>query len=422
MQDKGKTFGTMAANLIAYLRRLGYQRKTITAYGYRLRHLEKMLPEGSETVFNHEAWETIITAVGENRIWAVTEPYRRSLLHTADALFELQMTGTVEIHHKSRRTMDGPDGLLPPEMASFLKALGGKCYQPHTIGGYRTHLAKFQEYLASGRKAIADIHTADVLGFVSSLSGCSEPTRYRAICCLRVFLRHLHDTGSATMDFSLFVPRTRIRTTEKIPSTYHADEIRQILEAIDTANPVGKRDYAILLLIARTGLRASDVSNLEFPHIDWDRNIIRITQWKTGRQLQLPLLPDAGNAIITYLRHGRPESTSTKVFLQARPRFGPLPASAVGNIFQNMARRGGVLAEPGRKHGPHAFRHSLVSELLARSVPFPIVTQVLGHAGGDTTFNSYARIGLQSLSVCALDVPPVPGMASSLFTTEGGLK
>ncbi|MFA6890746.1 MAG: hypothetical protein WCQ66_01560 [Sphaerochaetaceae bacterium] len=144
MQDKGKTFGTMAANLIAYLRRLGYQ-KTITAYGYRLRHLEKMLPEGSETVFNHEAWETIITAVGENRIWAVTEPYRRSLLHTADALFELQMTGTVEIHHKSRRTMDGPDGLLPPEMASFLKALGGKCYQPHTIGGYRTHLAKFQE-------------------------------------------------------------------------------------------------------------------------------------------------------------------------------------------------------------------------------------------------------------------------------------
>lgn len=125
MQDKGKTFGTMAANLIAYLRRLGYQRKTITAYGYRLRHLEKMLPEGSETAFNHEAWETIITAVGENRIWAVTEPYRRSLLHTADALFELQMTGTVEIHHKSRRTMDGPDGLLPPEMASFLKALGG---------------------------------------------------------------------------------------------------------------------------------------------------------------------------------------------------------------------------------------------------------------------------------------------------------
>ncbi len=420
MQNNQQSFGVLAGNLLSYLQRLNYQHRTIEAYRYRLRHLSKMLPNGDDSIFNHEAWEFIVSQLEDNKTWTVIETYKRALLQTADAVFELQNTGTLEIHHRTRRNCKKPDELLLSEIAEHLKALEEKGYQAHTVYEYRTHLVKFQEYLASRHTSIAAITNSEIFGFINSLSGYSEPLRYRTICCLRVFLRYLHESSVLGMDYSILIPRMRIHTNERIPSVYSVDEIRQILDSINTASPVGKRDYAILLLIAKTGLRACDVSNLEFSNLDWERNTISITQLKTGKRLQLPLLADVGNAIVSYLRHGRPESQSPKVFLQARPRFEPLKAAAVSSIFQNMAQRGGILSKPGRKHGAHAFRHSLVSELLSKSVPFPIVTQILGHKSSDTTLNSYARIDLNNLAKCALSVPSIPSDRPIHAVVEGG--
>jgi site-specific recombinase XerD len=413
MQNNQQSFGVLVANLISYLERLNYKQRTIEGYRYRLRHLSKMLPEGDETIYDQEAWETIVSKVEENKIWTVSEYYKHVLLYAANAVFELHNTGSLEIHHKTRRNSRYPDDLLSPKIAEYLKVIKGKGYQDHTIYEHRTHLVKFQEYLASGQIDVESVSRADVLGFINSLSGYSEQIRYRVICCLRVFLRYLHDVSVLETDLSIFIPKLRINTNERIPSIYTTEEIHQILNSINIASPVGKRDFAILLLIARLGLRASDVSILEFSNLDWQQNIISITQMKTGKRLQLPLLPDVGNAIVNYLKYGRPESPSSRVFLQARPKFEPLNHAAVSNIFQNLARKGGVLAKPGRKHGSHAFRHSLVHELLSKSVPFPIVTQILGHKGGNTTLNNYARIDLNNLVKCSLDVPAI---------AEGGLK
>lgn len=420
MYSDQQSFGILAANLLNYLKRLKYKKRTIEGYRYRLRYLSKMLPYGDETVYDHNAWTIITRELEANKDWPVIETYKQALLYTANAVFELRNTGTVEAHHKTIKGVKNAGEMLLPEIVSYLGALRTKGYQEHTIYEHSTHVVKLQEYLSSHQKGLDTLTRGDVLHFINSLSGYSEQIRYRAVCCLRVFLRYLHATDLLKTDFSIFIPRLRISTTEKVPSVYSADEIRQILASIDTTGPVGKRDYSILLLIAKTGLRAGDVSNLEFSNLNWDDNSISITQKKTKKKLQLPLLADVGNALINYLRNGRPESDSSRVFLQARPRFEPLSASAVSSIFQNMAHKGGVLAKPGRKHGSHSFRHSLVSEMLSKSVPFPIITQVLGHSNGDTTLNSYMRIDLSNLVKCSLDVPPIPTGRPLNSALEGG--
>jgi len=420
MHKNQNSFGFMAANLLLYLRRLNYKQRTIEGYRYRLRHLSKMLPDGDATVYDHGAWVRIVAELEENKSRTVIESYLHTLLYTANAVFELQNTGTLEVHHKTNRNAILSKETLLPEIDLYFVNLKAKGYQEHTIYEHRTHVVKFQEYLASKRISVGSISRQDVFAFINSLSGYSEQIRYRIICCLRMFLRYLHEIELLPTDLSIFVPRQRASTADKVPSVYSADEIRQILASINTASPAGKRDYSILLLIAKTGLRASDVSNLEFSNLNWEDNIISITQKKTGKRLQLPLLADVGNALINYLRYGRPESDSTKIFLQARPRFEPMKPSAVSSIFQNMAHRGGILAKPGRKHGSHTFRHSLVSEMLSRSVPFPIITQILGHQSGDTTLNSYSRIDLCNLAKCSLDVPSIPSGRSLNAVHEGG--
>ncbi|MFA5546695.1 MAG: site-specific integrase [Sphaerochaetaceae bacterium] len=422
MDRDERTFGMLASNLLGYLARLKYQTKTIEGYRYRLIHLSKMLPEGDSTIYDHEAWATIVRVLEENKTWPIVESFKHTMLHTANAVFELHNTGSIEIHHKASSEAKLAEGIVLPEILLYINDLKRKGYVDHTIYEHQTHILKFQEYIAYRNLGIMDIDTGLVLGFIASLAGYSNPIRYRVICCLRVFLRFVHSEGYVGTDFSIFIPKLRINTTEQLPSIYSGDEVREILSSIDTGSPVGKRDYAIILLIAKTGLRAGDISNMEFSNIRWDDNTIIITQQKTGRKLLLPLLDDVGNAVINYIRHGRPESQSSRIFLQGRPRFEPLSAPAVSSIFQNMAYRGGVLAKPGRKHGSHAFRHSIVSEMLSKAVPFPIITQVLGHSSVNTTM-AYARIDLQSLSNCPLDVPPIPsGRFQNTHQREGGSK
>jgi len=422
MNKEEQTFGVLASNLLGYLARLRYQTKTIEGYRYRLIHLSKMLSEGDSTIYDHKAWSAIVKVLEENKTWPIVESYKHTMLYTANAVFELHNTGSIETHHQASSKAKLAEGIVLPEILLYINELKEKDYVDHTIYEHKTHILKFQEYLASQRLVVKDIDKGLVLKFIASLAGYSNPSRYRIICCLKGFLRFIHSRGYVKTDFSIFIPKLKISTTEQLPSIYSGDEVHEILSSIDTGNPVGKRDYAIILLIAKTGLRASDISNLEFSNIRWDDNTIIITQQKTGKKLLLPLLNDVGNAVINYIRYGRPESQSSRIFLQGRPRFGPLSATAVGSIFQNMAHRGGVLAKPGRKHGSHAFRHSIVSEMLSRAVPFPIITQVLGHSSVNSTM-AYARIDLQSLSNCSLDVPPIPfGRFQPPHQREGGVK
>lgn len=189
----------------------------------------------------------------------------------------------------------------------------------------------------------------------------------------------------------------------------------KVESSICRRNNVGKRNYAMVLLASRLGLHASDIAGLQFGNIDWDRNVLILNMRKTGRGTELPLLTDVGNAIIEYLRYGRPKSTLQHVFLAARAPYVGTTKGCVCAAINAVICRSGVYTI-GKHHGPHSLRHSLASAMLNDGTMLPVISETLGHKSTQTTM-SYLKIDIASLLKCALPVPHVP---DAFYMQRGG--
>jgi phage integrase family protein len=163
------------------------------------------------------------------------------------------------------------------------------------------------------------------------------------------------------------------------------------------------------------GLRASDIANLKFENILWEDNAIRLIQQKTNKELELPLLPEIGNAIIEYLRYGRPKSQSSYIFLLARSPYTHINQPVISQIAKKYFLKANVNIK-NKHHGAHALRHSLATLLLEEQVKLPVISEVLGHENTEST-SYYLRIDIQSLKKCSLDVSPV---CENFYTQKGG--
>jgi integrase len=163
----------------------------------------------------------------------------------------------------------------------------------------------------------------------------------------------------------------------------------------------------MLLMVARLGLRASDVCCIKFDEIDWEFNRITIVQKKTDERLELPLLPEIGEAVVDYLKYGRPISELPYVFLHALSPYDRLNSSTLHSIVLQYMRLAGIpTKEKNRKAGPHALRHSLAGILMKKKTPLPVISEILGHTNTEST-RYYIRIDIDSLRCCALDVLPI---------------
>ncbi|WP_219812033.1 tyrosine-type recombinase/integrase [Alkalispirochaeta sphaeroplastigenens] len=149
-----------------------------------------------------------------------------------------------------------------------------------------------------------------------------------------------------------------------------------------------------------------DICGLSFANLLWQENLIVLIQEKTKKRIELPLLVDVGNAIIDYLKYGRPVSQLQYIFLHAGHEERKLSEPTLHSIVSVYLKRAGVTNVEKKKHGPHALRHSLAGFLLQKETPLPVISEVLGHDSTETT-KSYLRIDMQQLRQCALEVPPV---------------
>lgn len=276
-----------------------------------------------------------------------------------------------------------------------------------TIRTYKRTLFHFSEFcFVRNIKSIDEIDVGFLLQYINQVDTSARSFIMIVISNLRVFLKYLYDTGRFKFDVSRKIPRYRRVGQPKIPSTYSKKEIIRLIDSIDRSTPTGKRNYAIILLAAKYGLRASDISRLKFESIDWDLNVIKIDQVKTGRELILPLTADVGNAIIEYLKYGRPESDERHIFLLARPPYSRFQTS---NVVTHVVQRAFIRAKieiNGRNFGPHSLRHSLGSALLKENTALPVISEILGHQSTETT-KFYLRIDLESMKQCMLDVPAI---------------
>jgi len=267
---------------------------------------------------------------------------------------------------------------------------------------YLERFSKYLEHQSLG--SVAKLGISHVHGFVNTLAIYGLSTISHTLCALRGVLRYMHEKGMLADDLSTAVPKVRYSKKAKIPSVYTRDEIERMVRSIDRANPCGKRDYALILLAARLGLRASDITGMTFDSIKWEKNTIEIVQQKTGETVLLPLLNDVGEAIIDYIRFARPASESKALFLKLNaPHDVMLPKSIHHSVYTRL-KEAGICIPPGKKHGPHALRHSLASALLEANVPIPVISEALGHTDTEST-SVYLKIDLARLKLCALEAP-----------------
>jgi integrase len=201
------------------------------------------------------------------------------------------------------------------------------------------------------------------------------------------------------------VPQVKCKP-DGIPSVYTKEEIQQLLNGVDRTGPKGKRNYAMVLLAARLGMRASDICGLTFDNLKWQTNTIEFIVKKTGVLAVLPLLNEVGEAIIEYIKYGRPDSEDKHVFLRMQTPFVQLKPSVLHGIVSAGLRNANIPLLPGKRHGPHALRASLASAMLDNNTPLPVISEALTHTNSDTT-RIYLKIDLQHLREYSLEVPPL---------------
>jgi len=256
-----------------------------------------------------------------------------------------------------------------------------------------------------GPVRLARLEAADVVRFVQRQAPQLHLKRAKLLTtALRSFLRYARYRGAVARDLAAAVPIVANWWMTSIPRVIGADQIRQLLASLDRRTAIGRRDYAIVLLLARLGLRSGEVAFLELEDIDWDAGQVSV-RGKRGHRAALPLPTDVGAAIAAYLRHGRPRSTSRRVFLRSKaPIRGFLSQSGIGSIIRHALKRAGIQAPTT---GAHQFRHALATEMLRHGASLTEIGEVLRHRSPQTT-TIYAKVDLTALQTLAL---PWPGGA-----------
>ena len=407
MTQKFKPLYEVFPEIVSYLENAGYSSNTIGKYKTTFRNISYFMEHKENFIFDSETCQSYITWLLNGQEYKNVPRTVQNKIRCANAILEFQFTGNI-LFHSQLKKISLPNDPLFDVVAQYLDDKRKHGYKETTLYIHHTYLIKFCHYLIGQSKEFFDSMTReDIFGYLENLAFHKAGTISSALAPLKAFLHYLYVHEIYPVDLSYLVPRDPAPRQSKLPSHYSQEEIGQILSSIDQNNPKGRRNYAILMLIVKTGLRVSDVISLKFENICWEQNQIELIQYKTGNPLVLPLLPDVGNAIIRYLKNDRPVSELRNIFLSLIPPYHPMTTPQIRKIVSEYINKSGVNKEQKtRKHGPHALRHSLAGQMLEKNIPLPVISSVLGHTTSETT-SVYLGIDIKSLRQCALEVPKI---------------
>lgn len=413
MKATSKTFEELTSGAADFLiKELSRAPGTAHHYHCLWRRIKKYMDVRHKQHFDQSVGKEYLLHEFGDRDYNTLTKREKDLVKAVNVLSEFQKKGFIQ-PLKEQPFFEGEIGRAITEYLSYRISLRLK---KHTIEEGEQHLYRFFQYLDTHKvtsvKAINQVH---ILKFIKTINPKFPSLTHRTIESIRGFLKYAYEQNLLEYNLASIVPKDNYKKQPRLPSTYSSNEIEMMISAIDRGNSVGKRNYAIVLLAARLGLRASDISNLKFDNLFWAQSLIILNQYKTGKKIELPILADVGNAIIDYLKYGRPKSTEPFVFLLARSPYTPIISSAVTGIVHSYFVKSGINIS-GRRHGPHALRHSLAGILLEKETILPVISEVLGHKNTAST-NYYLRIDLQSMRKCTLEVPPV---SESFYIQKGG--
>lgn len=307
------------------------------------------------------------------------------------------------IFKQSHMTLKSFSDAFSPLFEGFLEKLRKDGFAEGSVRTWRSRLFRFEYFLAnSGIDRFSQIELHHLNTYIETLAGFSSGTVGGTIKLLGRLSDYALANGWHSRSFSGSLPDVRRTHSYRLPTVFTPEEVEWILASVDRDNAQGKRNYAVFLLVARLGLRISDVRLLRFDSIDWQNRRISITQKKTGVPLELPLPDDAGWAIIDYLKHGRPETDCRYIFVRHTAPFDALKNSFRETVVKAV-QKAGVKVPADKPVGMHSFRHSIATAMLSNGAKLTEIAQTLGHTTPEST-QTYISTDTELLRQCALEV------------------
>ena len=399
--------GRLVADALGEIERLGYSKRSRhryrTTWGHLIEfsHRKELGDEFSADLMARFLEEYRIR---DEQMDEPSDGWRQHIAFEVKALADFGKNGRIERPFTEVQTIH----LVPP-MQKTLRDYEQYCkdrlhLRPWTLHLCTTEITIFLDFLHSKRgRTLDQIQAADLSEFVSCRDHLKPVTVRRIVSQLRSFLRFLTMRGILQKDLSAELPKIRVPRDATIPSVWDQELLVRLLRAVDRSSAKGKRDYAILLLACRLGLRAGDIRTLKLDNLRWTESIIEITQAKTGAALTQPLTSEVGEALIDYLKSGRPQTTHREVFLKVNPPFGPFgERDSLHHIVKYWRQLAGITFRSPQRRGLHSLRHTLATRLLEKGTPFTTIAEILGHTSLEST-RIYAKADVEALRGVALN-------------------
>lgn len=416
MEQKKQTIDELTEEFLRYLRSIRRSESTIRKYLAAWEKLKAYMAVHRQRIYTPQIGEAfLVSELGKYKFENLSMP-KKHFVSKIEALEDFQNTGRVllGIRRKPPKELNGVIGKSMMDFIDYKISIYN--LSKSTTTNYKIYLYAFNCFLSERRiRSVSRITLSVILSFIVGLNPNKPAARHVAICIIRGYMQYLFERELVSIDYSKKILSDNYKQQPKLPSTFTKEEIEQFISSIDRGSPKGKRDYAIFLLALKLGFRSSDIANLKFENISWQTNEFNFEQKKTGKSVTSPILPEVGNAIIDYLKYGRPRSNENHCFLQIVSPHDKIAPHDIANSAQFYLKRANIDLR-NRKHGPHALRHSFASSLLDQKTPLPVISEALGHSSSMSTM-FYLRIDTSSLEKCALEVPSIP---FSFYLQKGG--
>ena len=276
-----------------------------------------------------------------------------------------------------------------------------RCNSDRTIKVKKDYLVHLLSYFSKNK--INDLKTLrreNIITFINEIIDKGNTSKRRTFYVLREFLNYLFIENILKEDLSILIPKIKHGGRKKIPTYLKKEEIDKLIKSISNETPIEKRDYAIILIAARLGLRASDILNIKFKDIDWKNYKIKIHQRKNNHLNILPLSKEIGWSIIDYIKEGRPKCNDEYLFVKHKYPFEKLEHF---NRFNKYFEKADIDIEKNNKKGIHNLRHSIATNMLNNEIPLPIIASSLGDSI-EITSKTYIKVDKSKLKECYLEV------------------
>lgn len=408
-QNPKTNLSELSSQLFTQLQSLHYSQSTLACYKSALHKISRYMQVNNANDYTKEIGSYFLNEwEQQNNQLSRWHNYVRTIINRLNDV--LDGKSYICMHSSKKLIYPAVFGSQLNDYLAFMRRSGNR---ESTINVRRVYSTQFLCSLESqGLASLSELqpnHIYDAFISASSKEAFCEKIPW--------FLNYLYREHILDKNYSTLVPK--YATPQILPTVYTDKEIECLLNSVDQLTSMGKRDYAILTIAIRLGIRASDICNLSFKDIHYKTQTIEVTQIKTGTLLVLPLLPEIKTALDCYLLEKKTSNGSQYIFLRNYAPFLPLSRSAIWSITTKYFNLAGVNTT-AKKHGPHSLRSSFASSLIRENVPYSVIQKILGHEDPNST-KHYARIDIEHLRIYALEVPVPAGSFTQYLNGNGGM-